>query len=121
VRRHLEPLALRDLYASSRFAVVPLREIEFDAGAQAALEAMAMGKPVILTRTLGQEDLILTDGAQGVYVKPDDEGSLRRAIQALARDPSEADRMGQAGRRLAVERHSVDGYARRLASIVRET
>ncbi len=50
---------LRDLYAGSRFVVVPLYDIDFQAGITVILEAMAMSKAVIVTRTLGQGDTIV--------------------------------------------------------------
>ncbi len=46
-------LELRDLYARSRFVVVPLLPSESDNGVTVILEAMAMGKPVICSRTRG--------------------------------------------------------------------
>jgi len=112
----LDRRALRDLYARSRFVVVPLFDVEFDAGATAILEAMAMGKAVVLTRTRGQVDLV-EDGVHGVYVAPRDPADLRRAIERLLDDPGLAERMGRAGRERA-ERSAIEGYAERIARLV---
>jgi glycosyltransferase involved in cell wall biosynthesis len=49
---------LRELYASSLFVVVPLYENDFQAGVTTILEAMAVGKAVIVTQTSGQRDVI---------------------------------------------------------------
>lgn len=54
---------LRLLYAESSFVVVPIKETDFQAGVTTILEAMAMGKAVIATRTTGQTDVI-TDGGK---------------------------------------------------------
>ena len=51
-------VALRDLYARSAVVVVPLEDIDFQAGVTTILEAMAMAKPVIVTHTLGQTDVV---------------------------------------------------------------
>lgn len=50
---------LRDLYAGSRFVVVPLYDTDFQAGITVILEAMAMGKAVIVTRSEGQSDTVV--------------------------------------------------------------
>ncbi len=51
---------LRDLYAGCEFVVVPLYETDsFQAGITVILEAMAMGKAVIVSRTSGQGDTIV--------------------------------------------------------------
>jgi len=49
---------LRELYAQSLFVVVPLYNVEFQAGITVILEAMAMGKAVIVTQTRGQTDVV---------------------------------------------------------------
>lgn len=116
--RHMRPVELRELCASSRFAVVPLADVEYDAGVTALTEAMALGKAVIVTRTRGQIDLI-QDGVQGIYVRPRDPRALRVAIEHLFAHPEEADRMGRAGRALVEERHTLTGYVERLATILR--
>lgn len=114
---HYRPRELRGLYSASLFVVVPLQDMEYDAGVTALAEAMSMGKAVIVTRTRGQVDLI-EDGVQGIYVPPRDPRALRAAIERLVADPAEAERMGRAGRRLVEERHTLSGYVAQLASIV---
>ncbi len=109
---------LRSLYSRSRFVVLPLRERDYDAGATVVTEAMAMGKAVILTRTRGQVDLV-RDKEQGLYVPPGDPRALRAAIEYLLDHPDEAERMGQAGRALIEERHTLDAYVAHLAALIR--
>jgi glycosyltransferase involved in cell wall biosynthesis len=116
--RNLAPAELRDLYARSRFVVVPLLDVEYDAGVTALTEAMAMGKALIVTRTRGQVDLI-EDGVQGIYVPAGDARAMRSAIQFLFSHPEVADRMGRAGRALVETRHTLDAYIERLANVVR--
>ncbi len=111
---------LRALYARARFVVLPLQDVEYNAGITAMVEAMAMGKAVIVTRTRGL-DGVITDGVHGIYVQPGDPAALRRAIEFLLNNPDEALRMGRAGRALVEERHSMDPCITRLASIVRAT
>ena len=115
----LDPLRLRTLYSRSRFVVVPLYDVEFDAGVTTVAEAMAMRKAVIVTQTRGQRDFV-RDGENGLYVPPGDPSALRAAIVHLARHPEEAERMGRAGHRFIHEGHTLDHYVRRLAAVIRE-
>jgi glycosyltransferase involved in cell wall biosynthesis len=110
---------LRQLYADSRFLVMPLENVEFQAGVTAILEAMAMERAVLCSRTPGQTDVIV-EGETGRYVAPGDPQALREAIVALLNHPEEAERMGRAGRRLVEQQLSLDRYVDRLAGLVRE-
>jgi glycosyltransferase involved in cell wall biosynthesis len=110
---------LRQLYADSSFLVMPLENVEFQAGVTAILEAMAMGRAVICSRTPGQTDVI-AEGETGRYVPPGDPGALRAAIEALLTDPARAARMGAAGRRAVEQELSLDRYVERLGELVRE-
>ncbi len=83
----------------------------------AVLEAMAMGKPVVATKTGGVPEIV-EDGETGVLVSPGDPDSLARAIVDLLRDaPGRAD-MGTAGRHrveshftaTVMMRHLADAY-----------
>lgn len=116
--RTLDHVSLRELYARARFVVVPVEDVDYDAGVTVIAEAMAMGRAVILTRTGGQVDLV-QDGEQGLYVPPGDVAALRAAIERLLAAPDEAARLGHAGRALVERRHTLDGYVSRLAAIVR--
>ena len=117
-RFDVPPRGLRDLYAESLFVVIPLEEVDFDAGVTSITEAMAMGKAVIVTRNRGQVDVI-RDGVDGIYVPAHDPGALREAITHLLDHPAEAARLGAAGRAAVLERHTLDGYAERVAHLVR--
>lgn len=116
--RRLSQFELRQLYADSSFVVMPLYEVDFQAGVTAILEAMAMGKAVICSRTRGQTDVVI-DGETGLYVPPGDAGALRAAIERLLADPGAAERMGRAGRRRVEELMSLDRYAERIGGYVR--
>jgi glycosyltransferase involved in cell wall biosynthesis len=109
---------LRSLYARSRLVVMPLVDVDFQAGITTILEAMAMGRAVVCTRTSGQTDTIV-DGVTGLYVPPDDADALRAAIERLLESPAECRALGAAAREWAVEHAELDRYAERLAAIVR--
>lgn len=104
---------LRELYAASQFMVMPLYPVDFQAGVTAILEAMAMRKAVICTRTPGQTDVIV-EGETGLYVDSGDSSSLRMAIERLLNHPEEAERMGQNGRRIIEQEMNLDRYVQRF-------
>ncbi|WP_181705746.1 glycosyltransferase family 4 protein [Chthonobacter rhizosphaerae] len=101
---------LRDLYARSRFVVVPTQPAPFACGYSVIAEAMAMGKAVIATYNPGHSDLIV-HGETGLYVPCRDPDAMRAAIVRLLENPAEAARMGEAGRRRAVETNTMPLYA----------
>ncbi|MHB8375714.1 MAG: glycosyltransferase family 4 protein [Dehalococcoidia bacterium] len=125
---------LRDLYASARFVVVPLLDVDFQAGIITILEAMAMGKCVVVSRTRGQRGVVagplmrgdeLTDigehgwpEATGIYVPPGDAASLRDAIEYLLAEPERARAMGAAGRRQVEAGFTVEQFGERLARLI---
>lgn len=112
--RRYEYGELRELYARSFAVAVPLYENDFQAGITSLLEAMAMGKAVIVTRTQGQTDVVI-DGETGLYVAPGDAAGWRAAIARLREDPALRRRLGE-NARVWVERHaSLDLWARQIA------
>ena len=113
----LDLAALRRLYAESAFVVMPLVEVDFQAGITTILEAMSMSRCVVCTLTAGQNDTIV-DGRTGHYVAGGDAAALRTAIERLLADPSEADRLGSATRAWAVDQARIELYAERLGSRV---
>lgn len=113
----LKPLELRAMYRRCQFVVIPLHDVSFDAGYTATVEAMSMGRPVIISRTHGQVDLI-EDGVQGMYVPVGDAEALQAAIEHLLTSPDEVQRMGAAGRKLVQERYGLERYVEQLVDVV---
>jgi glycosyltransferase involved in cell wall biosynthesis len=109
---------LRDLYARCRFTVVPLLPTDSDNGLTAILESMAMGKPVICSRTQGQVDVI-EDGVTGIFVPQGDPIALREAIVELWNDPERANEMGRAARRYIEQHHNVEQFVTAIKEEVR--
>jgi glycosyltransferase involved in cell wall biosynthesis len=66
-------------------------------GITVCLEAMAMARPVIMTRTAGMEHYIV-DGETGLLVPAGDHSALASSVFRLVNDPAEAREMGLLGR-----------------------
>ena len=72
------------------------------------LEAMAMGRLAIITKTGAVPDEIeVEQKGCGVFVAPGDPTSLADAIEAVARDPEESRAMGMRGRELC-KKHGIE-------------
>jgi glycosyltransferase involved in cell wall biosynthesis len=98
---------------------MPLYNVNFQAGVTALLEAMAMEKAIICSKTPGQTDVII-EGETGLYVPPEEPAALRAAICHLLEHQEEAARMGRNGRQLIEERMSLEQYVRGLLPYVQE-
>lgn len=110
-------VGLRELYARSRFVVVPLIPSDNDNGITTIVEAFAMGKAVIVTESPGQVGVLET-GVNCLRVAPSDPAALRAAILELWNDPDRCERLGAAGRARVVAEHSVEQWSRVLARAV---
>jgi len=100
---------LRSLYQRCRFVVVTLMESDSDNGLTTILEAMAMGKPVICSKTEGQVGII-EDGVTGIFVPQGDKDALKKAITELWDDPEKCREMGIKGRKFIEENHSMEQF-----------
>ena len=63
----------------------------------ASVEAMGMGKPVVLTRCGGVPELV-EDGSNGILVPPKDPRALAQGILGVLDNPGLAERIGSAAR-----------------------
>lgn len=106
------------LYAAASIAVTPSINQRACLGLAVA-EAMASGKPVIVSRVGGGPEL-LTDGESGLLVPPNDPAALAQAILCLARDPERLDRMGELGRERATRDFDARATSRRMEEIFLE-
>jgi glycosyltransferase involved in cell wall biosynthesis len=108
---------LRDLYTASTFVVVPMNHAKFACGYAVIVEAMAMGKTVISTRTDAISDFII-DGENGFLVDVGDVDTLKKRITFLLDNPSIAERMGEKARSDIEKNWSLAAYSSRLEEAV---
>jgi glycosyltransferase involved in cell wall biosynthesis len=108
--------AARDaLLTHARAVVLPSRLEGFPL---VALEALAAGRPVLLSDLPPHRELAAGPGAAGVTVVPDD--GWVQALRAVAEAPQQAlDQAGEAGRRYVAAQYSWDSVADRTAAVYR--
>jgi len=107
--------------AKAYLVVIPLDTrsgINTAMGTSSLVEAMAMGKAVIATRTPTTESYI-EHGVNGLLVPPQDPQALQDAILTLLREPERRAELGAAARAFAVAECSADRFAVALAAYLK--
>jgi len=113
---HISHTSLRDLYAGASLVILPLIDSPQAAGITSILEAMAMEKCVIATRSRGLPDA-LVHGSTGVIVEPS-ERALARAILMWSSEPDRLRHLVAKGCRVARTEMSIETYASRVATFI---
>lgn len=135
---------LRSFYETADIVVVPLHPVGNQSGVTTILEAMSMSRPVIVTATPGQREIVTgpliraTEPAPvvtadrgpqslglardpeptGWYVEPHDVPALRAAICGLAANPALRTRLGAAGRASVERNFRTEQFAERFARVI---
>lgn len=81
-----------------------------------AMEAMALGKPVVATAVGGVPEVV-SDGETGILVEPGDSGALARGIEELLASPERARDLGERGRRRAAAHFDVQHMLERTKMV----
>jgi len=115
----LTPLQLRALYRRAQLVAIPLYDVDFQAGSLVAYEALACGRPVVISHTRGQNDIVRADET-GCYVPPGDSAALATALTTLLADPARCARMGAAARADVEAGLNLDTYLAQMVQFVTE-
>jgi glycosyltransferase involved in cell wall biosynthesis len=105
-------------YAGCMAALILLEDDpteRYAAGFTQLLEAMALARPVIVTKAgaITREIDVEKEGC-GLFVPPNDPAALAAAMKKIANDPKAAEAMGQRGRELCERRYNILCYAEEL-------
>jgi glycosyltransferase involved in cell wall biosynthesis len=90
-------LTLKQYIAKSLFVVIPLPFYKYSYGQMTVLQSMAMGKPVIVTKTPSTVDYI-EDGKGVFFVNPYDDIDLKNKIQYLLQHQKDLEAIGMEAR-----------------------
>jgi glycosyltransferase involved in cell wall biosynthesis len=112
--------AVRERLLAARVVVLPVRENTYSGATTVLLQALACGKPVVVSRTAAIADgYHLEDGGNCRLVPPGDVDALERAVAELLGDREAAAALGARGRE-TVERHLTwERYTRALEGLLR--
>jgi glycosyltransferase involved in cell wall biosynthesis len=103
---------LASLLASADVACVPSL---YEGFSLPAVEAMACGTPLVASRAGAIPEVVGTQEEAGVLVTPGDPQELADVLGALLDDPERRVRLGDGGRRRALERYSWSAVAAKTA------
>jgi len=112
----------RDFIAAmvgAQFVIVPLVDTPHAAGVGHLIYAMAAGKAIVATRTVGTVDYV-EEGVTGLLVPPGDVGAMRRSVERLLNDPALATSMGREARRRYETRYTMKAFAERTYAVLSE-
>ena len=111
-----EQLRVADFLARADVLLMPSASESFGV---AALEAMSCGVPVVASRAGGVPEVV-EDGVCGRLLPVGDVDGMATAVLGILADRRRARAMGEAGRRIAIERFDVTRIVPRYASFYRE-
>lgn len=83
------------------------------------IEAMAMERPVVATRTGGTPEVVV-DGETGILIQPGDHEALAEAIIALAKDRKLARRLGEKGRKRVERLFTIEEHIEKVQDLYLE-
>ena len=93
---------LRTLYQDAEVVAVPLKDVWQPTGYSVTLQAMACGKPVVLSDIRGLWDRdVFQSGENCILVPPHDPQAFGEAVRALQSDPQLRARIGAGARKSA--------------------
>lgn len=114
----LSDVGLRKLYQDALVVVTPLLDSVQPSGQSVCLQAMACGKPVVLTKTSGiwsQE--IMQDGRNVLLVPPRDLEALHQAVSSLIASDQMRKELGEIARTTVCEKAGISQFASRLEAL----
>lgn len=113
--RHVPYREVLGIYRHARIVAIPLIKTGSMAGLTSLLDAMALGKPVIMTRNPWIDIDIEAEGI-GLWIAPGDVAGWRRAVRELVSDAGRCRQMGQRARALVETRYNIQNFTAQLAN-----
>ncbi len=110
---------LRDMYRRAAIVAVPLKDVWQPTGYSVTLQAMACGKPVVLSRIKGLWDPdVFRSGENCLLVEPGNRADLADAIRRLRADSEMRRQIGAAARETAVQAFPLARMNRSIEDLV---
>ncbi len=110
---------LFQLYAGAEIAVVPLKSgLTYPSGIRAVLEAIALGRATIVTRTQVLEEYV-QDREHVIYYEAENPSSLCKALELLQKDDQLKEQLEQRAKSWVREKYGMDTFVDRLEAILK--
>jgi len=114
---HYTYLQLIEYYSAARAIAIPMVQQFGLCGLTSLLDALAMGRAVIMTRNPLIDIDVELEGI-GFWVAPGDTAGWTRALRFVEDHPAQAEEMGRRARHLAENRYNSGAFAKQLYDIV---
>lgn len=119
--RLLSDEEIRSLYQGARFVIIPSCETIQPSGQSACLQAMACGRPVVLSNIAGLWDSqLVRHGENVLLVQPGSVAEMGSAVQRLVYDHELCVLLGRNGRRLVECHYNTDIMAEAMVRLLME-
>jgi len=116
----LDDVGLRRLYRQASAVVVALHDVFQPTGYSVCLQAMACGRPVVLTDIRGLwSPGLYRDGVHGLLVPPRDPAAIAAAVHRILGDAALASDLGEAARAVTLEHFPLKRMDDGLEALVR--
>jgi glycosyltransferase involved in cell wall biosynthesis len=115
----IDHVAYRAILRKAAVVAVTTTAPAYPSGQTVVLEAMATGKPVVVTDSPAMRDYV-TPGVQGILVPRDDPRAVAAAIDELLADPARRRKLGQAGRQAVEARFNQEEMWAQIAAGLRD-
>jgi len=111
---------MRRRLAEARVVALPVRENSYSGATTVLLQAMALGKPVVVSRTNAiARGYGLVDGENCRLVAPGDDEGFARALQGILRDDWHARALGASARTTVERTLTWEHYVGRIEALLR--
>jgi glycosyltransferase involved in cell wall biosynthesis len=110
---------LVSVYEETFVICIPLRRVDFLSGLTSLMDALALGRPVIMTRNR-YVDIDIEALGFGLWIEPGDVLGWRLAISTLLENPALALEMGEKAAELGKQRFTIQRFSEDLARIFAE-
>ena len=112
---------MRRKLGDARLVALPVRENSYSGATTVLLQAMALAKPVVVTRTQAiATGYGLVDGENCRLVAPGDEAGFERALSGVLRDEFHARALGSSARATIEQELTWERYVDRIETLVRD-
>ena len=112
---------MRARLAEARVVALPVRENSYSGATTVLLQAMALGRPVVVTRTKAIETGYgLVDGENCRLVAPGDEAGFERTLSGVLRDEFHARALGSSARATVERELTWERYVSRIEELLHD-
>jgi hypothetical protein len=118
-RDHMKYPELLNLYAQSRAIAIPLFAADILGGLTSLMDALAMGKPILMTRN-PYIDIDIEKEGIGIWIEPGDINAWSQAIEYISQNDLIAKQMGERAKALVDNGLNSENFAKAVGEIFEE-